>query len=103
MNKKEILNKSRLERDEGLDFAENQGRKAGYIVFTIIFVVIVLFNFFRGVSNYAVFAMFWAFIGAEAYPKYKFTGQKVYLVTTISGLTASLASLLNYILTVLRS
>lgn len=102
MNKEEILMRSRNEKDEGLEYAENKGRKVGITAFCCVFIFLVLFNLFKGQSNYAVFSMFWAFAAAEAFPKYRFTGQKTYLVSTVCGSIACIASLLSHIITTLR-
>lgn len=102
MDKEEILAKSRQEKkDEGMTEAENRGHRIGVMAFSAVFIFIVLFNLFNGQSNYAPMAMFWAFLSAEAYPKYRFTKQKAYLVTTIAGGVASLASLASFVLSVL--
>lgn len=99
MNKEEILRKSRNEKnDEGLIIAENKGQKLGYTAFCIIFIIIVFVNLFNGKSSYAPMAMFWAFLAAEAYPKYKFTKQTTYLITTIAGSIASLAFLASFLI-----
>lgn len=103
MNKEEILQKSRQEnKDEGRIAAEAAGRKIGVTAFCIVFVIIMLLNFFSGQSNYGVMAMFWAFLAAEAYPKYRFTKQKTYLVTVIAGAIASIAYILCVAVTALR-
>lgn len=103
MNREEILEKSRKEKsDEGLISAENQGRKIGILAFCGVFVFVILFNFFNGQPNYAPMAMFWAFFAAEAYPKYKFTQRKAYLVTVVMGAVASIAFLANFVITTLR-
>ncbi len=102
MNREEILAKSRKERnDEGMVEAENKGRKIGLCVFCAVSAFIILFNFFNGQSSYAPMAMFWAFIAAEAYPKYTFTKQKSYLIITIAGAIAAIASLGSFVITVL--
>lgn len=99
MNKEEILKKSRKERnDEGLLEAENNGRKLGYMVFSLVFIFILTINFLNGKSSYAPMAMFWAFLAAEAYPKFKFTKQKVYLVSTFAGSIASVLYLINFVI-----
>lgn len=100
MNKEEILARSRQEKhDEGMTMAENQGRKFGLMAFCVIFMIVILCNLAKGHSNYAPFAMFWAFLAAEAYPKYVFTKQKSYLLSTIFGAIASLGFLASFILT----
>ena len=103
MDREEILQKSRQENaDEGFQHAEDTGRKIGFLAFAVVFILIVLFNLFHGKDNYAPFAMFWAFTAAEAYPKYKFTQNKAYLITAVCGAIASLASLLSFVLSCLR-
>ena len=102
MNKEEILLKSRKENnDEGLKVAENKGREIGMAAFCIVFIFVVLFNFFNGIDSTASMAMFWEFLAAEAYPKYRFTKNKTYLVTTIAGGIASILNLVNYVISVL--
>ncbi|WP_394863316.1 DUF6442 family protein [Paraclostridium bifermentans] len=102
-NKEEILKRSRnSKRDEGMEFVENKGRTIGFRALCVIFIFIVLFNSFMGKRSDEVSALFWAYLAFESIPKYKFTHEKAYLVTTIFGIIASLASLLNFILTSLR-
>lgn len=101
--KEEILKKSRnSNKDEGIEYVENKGRKIGFTAFCIVFIFIVLFNAFRGEESYAVSSLFWIFIATEAIPKYKFTHEKVYLVTIIAGGIASIASLISFILVSVR-
>ena len=95
MNREEILAKSRAEKtDEGMQQAENRGRRIGVSAFCCVYVFIVIFNF--------VHAMFWAFVAAEAYPKYRFTGNKGFLASTVAGTLASAASLGSFVISVLR-
>ena len=103
MDRDEILAKSRNEKmDEGLVFAEHCGRKLGVGVLCFLFGFIVLFNFFHGESSYAPMAMFFAFLAVEAYPRYRFTGDKGVLIIVIAGAIACLASLGSLIVTTLR-
>lgn len=101
--KEEILKKSRnSNKDEGIEYVENKGRKIGFTAFCLVFVFIVLFNSFMGEKSYAVSSLFWIFIAAEAIPKYQFTHKKVYLVTTIAAGIVSIASLIGFILVSVR-
>jgi hypothetical protein len=105
MNKEEILEKSRQsQKDEGIEYAENQGRKIGFMAFSILFAFLIIFNLFFGESCtfHAISSLFWAFIAAESYGKYRFLKQKLYLVTVIAGSMASIISVINYVLTTLR-
>ena len=102
MNKEEILARSRSEAvDEGLREAESRGRQLGITAFGIMELAIVVFNWFNGVSNYVPFAMLWIFTGAEAYPKYKFTQKKSYLVTTVFACVAAVLFLVCHIVELL--
>ena len=105
MNKEEILEKSRKSNyDEGMEHAENQGRKIGYIVFMLLFACLVIFSlvFWQIGTLYAVASLFWVFMGVEAYAKYRFSKKKVYLVTAVAGSLASVCFVANYILEILR-
>lgn len=102
MNKDEILAKSREEgKDEGFADASNRGYGIGMVAFCIVFIFIIFFNLFNGKPNHAPMAMFCAFFAAEAYPKYKFTKSKLYLVTAISNSIACVAFLINMIISTL--
>ncbi len=103
MNREEILAKSRRENvDEGLVMVENQGRKIGITVMTSIFSFIALFDFFfAGESNHAAYGLYWAFISAQSYPKYRFTQKIGYLFVTIAGAVICSICLLRYIFKVL--
>lgn len=99
MNKEEILKKSREENnDEGLIEVENNGRKLGEMAFTLMFIFILIINFSNGKSSYAPMAMFWAFLAAESYPKFKFTKKKAYLFSTFAGLIASIVYLISFVI-----
>ena len=53
--KEEILRKSRnSNKDEGMEFAENKGRKIGFAALSVIFVFIIFFNVFLGKKSYEV-------------------------------------------------
>ena len=101
MTREEILEKSRMEKsDEGMREAENRGRKIGITAFCLMEIVIILFNFFTGQSNYVPFAIFWAFSGTESYSKYRFTGQRTFLLITILGGVASVLFFVCHVLEV---
>ena len=102
MEKEEVLAMSRREKtDEGFTVAEHQGRKLGIAAFSAVLVFIVLFNLFTGQPNNIPFSLCWAFVAAEAYPKYKFTQKSGYLVVVIAGSLASVAFLIAHIVSVL--
>lgn len=103
MNREEILAKSRDEKiDEGMISAENRGRKIGSYAFCLIFIFITLFNLFTGRGNDGPQAMFWAFVAAEAYPKYRFTGKRAYMVITVAGSFNAAAALASFVIAAIR-
>ena len=99
MNKEEILQASRAQKeDEGQVYAEQYGRKIGYIAFSALFAAIVLFNFLTGQSNDVPFTLFWAFLGAEAFGKYRVTKKRSFLVTTVCAAIAAVCFLAVYVI-----
>lgn len=105
MTKEEILKKSREEHfDEGTEYIQNKGIKIGYIIFTMVFSFLVIFNMFFGESEtfYALSACFWIFVSNQAYIKYRYLKNKVYLITVIAGGLVSILSIITYIMDVLR-
>lgn len=101
MNKEEILAKSRKENnDEGKKNAEDQGRQIGIISFLIVLVFLFIFNMCTGQSNDALAAVFWSYVAAESYPRYRFNKDKTLLVTAIGGGFLSIANLITYVMRV---
>ena len=102
MNKDEILEKSRAQKkDEGEEFAENKGRRAGVVAFCIIFIIILFFNTATGQNNFAPYSMFWAYMAAEAYGKYRVTKEKKLLVTLVFAAIASVLFLACHVIEVM--
>lgn len=105
MKREDVLNRSRSSKqDEGVEYAENQGRKVGFIIFTLLFAFLAIFNLFYGetATFYAINSLYFAFSTGEAYGKYRFNKSKLYLVGTIAAGTASLFSVFTYVVTTLR-
>lgn len=105
MDKEEVLAKSRQShKDEGMEHAENQGRRIGLIAFTLLFAFLAICSlFFWQISTlYALLSLFWAYFSAEAYGKYRFIKRKEYLITVIFGSIASIVFAAAYLLATLR-
>lgn len=103
MDRDEILRMSRetLE-DEGEQNAEYKGKLWGSLAFLSVNAFIMLFNLWQGRSNDVPFALFFAYIAAEAYPLYRFTHRKLYLATMIAGSIGSLLRIVLYVMSVMR-
>ncbi len=100
MKKEDILKQSRQEhQDEGMQYAENQGRKIGYIVFSILYVILdILSLFFWQLGTlYALSSLFFTFFCAEWFAKYHFTKKKTYLVSAICAVIAAIIFTINFI------
>ncbi|MBD7915840.1 hypothetical protein H9660_11860 [Clostridium sp. Sa3CUN1] len=101
MKKDEILKKSRESiNDEGIEYAENKGRKIGFISFTILFLFISIFNLFFGEPKpfYATISLFSILISGEFYGKYYFNKSKLYLIATILAIITTILFLIKFIL-----
>lgn len=102
MNKEEVLEKSRAAKeDEGIDFVENKGRKYGELGFSTVFIMIMLFNLFTNQKNFVPFSMFFAYMAAQAYGKYKINKGTSYMITIISAAIASICFFACHVVNVL--
>lgn len=100
MKREDILDMSRKSnKDEGIEYTENQGRRVGFLVFISIFAVLVIFNFIWGEKDtfYAMNALLWALLTGEYYGKYLFDKSKWYLFGTFAAGAASILSVIAYI------
>lgn len=103
MNKEEILEKSRKEgMDEGREFADSQGRRYGVSGMCVMFVVLAVFNLYRGQSNYQILALFFAYLGMEAFGMYRVNREKIRIVMTVCGLIAAVLFGICHVMAVLR-
>jgi hypothetical protein len=90
MDKDEILKRSRdLKEDEGDLYAENRGRRYGVMGFCAVFIAILFFNLFTGQSNFVPYSMFFAYLAAESYGKYRIVRKKAFLASTVLGTISS--------------
>lgn len=104
MDREEILKRSRAEKeDEGVTYAENKGRRVGVIAFCLVFVIIAVFDFLMEQNSYAPFAMFWAYIAAEGWGKYRASGSRTHLWVVVCGGVSAVGWLACYILTVVKA
>lgn len=103
MNKEEILKKSREQKeDEGVAYAEDKGRRYGVMGFCAVFIVIIFFNLFTGQNNFVPNSMFFAYLAAEAYGKYRLDRKKAFMTTTVFGAIASVLFLICHIMKVME-
>lgn len=104
MDRDEILKRSRAEkRDEGEVYAADKGRRAGVVAFCLVSAIIVVFDFFTGQNSYAPFAMFWAYIAAEGWGKYRASGVRTHLWVVVFGGVGAVCWLACYILSVVKA
>ncbi len=102
MNKKEILSKSRQQiEDEGTIYADNKGRRYGYIGFGAVFIFIILFNLFTKQDTLLPWCMYSAYSAAESYGRYRATKAKSMMALTVLGVIAFVLVLTAYVSDVL--
>ncbi len=102
MDKEKILERSRSSMaKEERSFAETEGIKIGFIVFTVLYLVLVIYNYSiaRRTDVYEISALFWTFMASINYQKYKSLDKKrkLYLVTFIISTLAAIVYFLDYI------
>lgn len=100
MDRNEILtrNKDSKSKDEGLVYVEDKSRRYGEVGFTVIFVLLVFYNFAKGLPIYDLLAIFWGYLGMSYVYKYRALKTKANLVTAIFGIIAAVVFLLDYVL-----
>ena len=101
MKKEDILARSRQShKDEGMEHAENRGRKIGFIAYTIVTAILAVLSlfFWQLGTLHAVSLLFWTYFCFESYSKFRFTKKKRYLVMIIGGGVAAIYALISYIL-----
>ena len=54
------------------------------------------------ISERRIHAVFWAYVAAEAFPRYRFSKEKSLLVTTIAGGLLAVANLATYVISVVE-
>lgn len=102
MDREEILRRSRAEEeDEGNTFAENRGRRSGVTGFSILYILLVVFNWVTDQPSYSIHALFWCYISLESWGKYRVSRQGIFLSTAVVAALTSLCFLACYVLEVL--
>lgn len=103
MNKEEILMRSREQKeDEDVEFIENKGRSYGVVGFGIAFVIIIFFNIFTKQNSFTPYSMFFAFVAAESYGKYKTTKRMSFMTAVVLGASASILMFVCHVMNVLE-
>lgn len=89
-------NKKAKLRDEGTEFVDNRARQKGEAVLMSFMLLLMIYNFFKGISSYDLMTVFWAYAAVTNLYKYQAYRQKSDLVTTIFATVAALGFLVNY-------
>ena len=99
MSRDEILRKSREQmEDEGVIYAENTGRRYGFIGLSITLAAYMILVLFNG-GNYCIPMSFWcAFTGSECIGRYKSNSQKSELLGGIILCLSAITFFLSYVL-----
>jgi len=83
--------------------AKTEGMKAGSSAMLILAIALLLFDFIIGDRIYinAFQTLIWGYLVADAYPQYKYTKRKSFLVIMIGGSIALIVSLVLFVQAVL--
>lgn len=104
MDREDILRRSREEKqDEGRTYVDNWGRRVGVVGFCLMFLVILVFNYCTGQNNCGLMALFWAYVAAEAWGRYRACRVRGQLFIALAGALGALCWLAAYVLGVLKT
>lgn len=100
MNRDEILssNKKANPKDEGDEFVKSAARRWGEIGFSCFIIVLMVYNLFKGLSNYSLMSVFWSYLSFSTWYKYKVQRQKQDLITSVCALIGALCFLASYLM-----
>lgn len=102
MNKEDILAKNRAEKlDEGIEYAENKGRKWGFVIFFAMAVIMQLSIMFLAEGHHrtamnAIMALLFTFFSTEALVKWRFTRESGHMVALIVGILMLIISVIAF-------
>lgn len=82
------------------DYVDENLRKkmSGEIGLCIFFILLVIYNFIKGLSVYDLLAIFWGYLGVSYIYKYRAFKTKKSLITAVCGIIAAVGFLLSYVL-----
>ncbi len=105
MGPKESTSKSKdILQDKSKKSIRGPRSRIGYIFCVVLFLFLITFNLFYGdpATFHAITSLFWAFLAADYYERYRYTKTKMSLINTIVFFIAAFMSTLNYILRTLK-
>ena len=103
MNREEILRRSRAEnQDEGKTYVDNLSRRIGIVGVCLMFLVLLVFNYCTGQENHDLRALFWAYVAAEAWGRYRAYRTRIQLAIAVIGGLGALGWLANYVLSIVK-
>lgn len=99
MDKDETLVDSKEENNnEGTKYAANNSRLFGEIGFYAFFLFITIYNYRKGINNFSLFSIFWAYVSLKSLGIYIVSKNGIGLFIFIVGFLSSILSLVTYIL-----
>ena len=100
IKKEEILERNRKsKKDEGLDFAEIRGSKAGFIIFGVAAFILMLFSVPDQMNVvYTIAALSFSVLLGVTFSMYRFSKEKLYLIGAAVSAYAAAVNILMVIL-----
>ncbi len=94
----------KAKEDEGVQHAEAKGYSSGFIACSVFMVIVIAFCIpTRQVAPMAAAgSLYWAYLTAFFFQKYRFTQKTRYLLVSIYGCIATLTTLILFIMEILK-
>lgn len=103
MKKEEILERSRAEKkDEGVEFEQGRGRLYGIAGMTVLYLVLIIFNWAYKQNNSSLFAVYWTYLAFEMFGRYRVIRKKSLFTEGIISAIAAAGFLIAHIIMVVR-
>jgi len=97
MKKEEILEKSRLEKqDEGQKDIEMKSNRYGEVGLVICFIVLIVFKTFKSLPIQDLLSLFWAYLGMKNVYVYQRDKTKTNLIAAVCGMISAVSFALAY-------
>ena len=101
MDRDEILRRSRdskKNKDEGVQFMEQQARRYGEIGLCGFFILLAVYKLIKGQPANDLLAVIWGYIGVSNIYKYRYSRTKQALTAAVCGVLAAVCFTAAYVL-----
>lgn len=104
MDRNEVLERSRKEnqlRDEGVQDAQQKGRRVGAAGFFLFVAIVIVYNMVLGISISLPVAFMLVYLTCQAWGQYVERRDTIVLITGIMGIVGTIAASAAYVMSTL--